>query len=111
MFDGYLRLFSSIHFGLLLILFIRHDITIAFPNSEIANINGEDFDTTSLSLVHNNVWIQVTMDPGKDQLNANSLRATRVNIMGSVFMITASVLILVIVGGIISVIIYYVKKK
>ncbi|CAF0959348.1 unnamed protein product [Rotaria sordida] len=111
MFDEYLQLLYPFHLWLLLYLFIKQDITFAVPQIDIGNINSKDIDTNEYSPVSVTTWIQLKMNLGKDHLNAYHSRKTRPTIMKATFIMISSILILLSVGGIISIIVYYVKKE
>jgi hypothetical protein len=81
---------------------IKFDINFALPNLDV------DEDIRAIS---NDAWMKVTMNPGKDKLNVQLLRNTRQSMMKSVFIIVGGVSILFITGGLISIALYYVKKK
>jgi len=111
MFAIYIRIFYSFQLYLLLILLIKYNITSALPDPNVANLNGKNVNVNVIPTVSNNAWIKVTMNSGKDKLNAHHLRNIRGNIMKSAFIIVGCVCILFIIGGISSIIVYYVKKK
>jgi len=90
---------------------IKQDIIFALPNPNLADFNANHVNANIFPTVSNNTWIKVNMNIGKDKLNAHHLRNTRGNIMKSVFTIVGGVFILFIIGGITSIIVYYVKKK
>ncbi len=111
MFDKYIRIFYSFQIFMLLILLIQQCITSALPNPNVADSNGKNVDAKVIGVLSNNAWMKVTMNPGKDKLNVHRLRNIRGNIMKSVSIIVGGVFILFIIGGITSIIVYYVKKK
>jgi hypothetical protein len=108
MFDG---LLCSSQVCLLLIHFIRLNSIFALPNPHIANANDQQINANVFPSMSNGAWTQLNRNPGKDQLNAYHLRNARGNIIKSVFFIGGGVFILVIIGGIVSVFVYYAKKK
>ena len=104
-------MFYWFHFYLLLIVIIKQNFTFVLPNQNIVHVNDQKTKVEVHALPSNQQWAQLKKSPGKDQLNARHLRDTRGNIMKSVFFIIGGVFILVLVGGIISIIVYYIKKK
>ncbi len=98
-----IRIFYYVQLCLLLIVLIKFDVNFALPNSKV--------DKDIQGSVSNDPWMKVTMKSGKDKLNAQLLKNTRGNIMKSVLIISGGVFILFIVGGLISIAVYYLKKK
>ena len=107
MFDTYIRIFYSFQLYLLMIVLIKQKTISTLPTS---NNNNMDISDKTIRLVSDKAWVKVSMNPGKDKSNAYQLRNTRGNIMKTVIMIISGVFILFFIGGIISIIIYYVKK-
>ena len=99
MLDENIRVFCYVQ---LLIILIKFDGNFALPNAKA------DEDIRSVT---NDPWMKVTMKSGKDKMNAQLLRNTRGNIMKTVLVISSGVFILFIVGGLISIAVYYIKKK
>ncbi len=102
MFGKYIRIFYCFQLCLLLILLIKYDITFALPNPDVDE---------NIRAISNDAWIKIKTNPGKDKLNAQLLRNTRGSIMKSVFIVVGGVFILFIIGGFISIGVYYIKKK
>ncbi|CAF1600109.1 unnamed protein product [Rotaria sp. Silwood1] len=98
-----LEYYILFHLWLLLYVFIKQDRTLAVPQVDI--------DANEFLSVSSTPWIQLKINLGKDQLNAYHSRNTRANIMKTALIIMSVSLILLCVGGTISIIIYYVKKK
>jgi hypothetical protein len=111
MLGGYIRIVYFFQCYLLVVLLIQQDILSALPTPNVANANNKLVNTKVTPTVSNNVWVKLTSNPGKDKLNARQLKDTRTNIVKTVVVIVGSVSILFIIGGIISIIVYYVKKK
>jgi hypothetical protein len=106
-----MNILYCLYLYLLLFVIIKQDLIFALPNQNIADVNSEDTGVKVLPPVSNRAWAQFKKSPGKDQLNAHHLNDTRGNIMRSVFIIVGGIFILVSVGGIISIVVYYIKKK
>jgi hypothetical protein len=111
MFDEYFKLLSCPHLWLLLIVIIKPNRIFALPNPATTNGNDQLAHAKVLPPVSDNDWTHIRMNRGKDQLNAHHLRNTRRSIMKSVFIIVGGVFILITVGGIVSIIVYCIKKK
>ena len=93
----------------LLIIYVH--ATFAIPNPYAFDINSQGIDPSVPSLVPVQTWTQVNMSLGKDHLNNNHSTNIRKNILKSIMVVAVAILILMITGGIISVIVYRVKKK
>ncbi|CAF0768143.1 unnamed protein product [Adineta steineri] len=96
---------------LLLILIITVTEKFALPNSHVMNVNNSQSINESISRsISKNAWSEIKTNHGKDRLNSYHLKHTRGNIIKFVFTIIGVVCILIIIGGTISTIVYYIKK-
>ncbi|CAF2078048.1 unnamed protein product [Rotaria magnacalcarata] len=106
MFDIFRRVLYPFHMYFLLYLCVNQDINFALPN-----VQSKDINEIIFSSLPNRDQLQVKINRGKDQLNAYHSTNTRANVIKTVFIIVGGILMLAIVGGIISIIVYYVKQE
>lgn len=112
MLNKYIRIFCYFQFSLLLLfLLIEEDKIFALPNPNLVNSNNNDVILKGLPAVTNKPWSKLTLNPGKDKLNARQIRNKRTNITETIIILSGSIGVLFVFGGIISIIVYYIKKK
>lgn len=103
---------SSSTFGvyLLLILMVQVGNSLARPSSHATTMDDEYAGSRRIRSVSEDDRTRTKMQPGKDQLNAAHLRDTRKSIVKSIVMIAGGVTILITAGGLISMLVYRLKK-
>ena len=112
MFDRCIRILYCFLLCLLVSLLLVYErTTFAVPDPNAFDINGQSIDQNVPSSVPVGTWTQVNTSFGKDQLNSNHSTNIRKNTLKSIMVIAVAILILMIIGGIISVIVYHVKKN
>ncbi|UJR31807.1 hypothetical protein I4U23_019284 [Adineta vaga] len=89
---------------------IRLERSFALSNLYVTNIDDGYANENILPLISNEDQIRVKTSFGKDKLNAAHLRDTRQSMLKSIPLVATGVLMLIMIGGIISVIVYHIKK-
>ena len=101
---------SSIHLHTSWLLLMVQTLTIVAGQSAGEHGMASNADARGLS-ISNNAWMPGKVNPGKDQLNAAHLRNSRMDMMKSVFIAVGLIVIVVVVGGVVGMLVHYVKQR
>lgn len=111
MFDKYVRIAYCVQLCLIFILLLELNITTGIPNPSGMKNPKSNANAIGNSESNSASWSKSDMNAGKYTFNAQQLKNTRRDIVKYVSFTVGGMLLLFLIGGIVGVVVYYVKKK